>query len=337
MSDILIENVPYEFITDGFIRPTAPIRRFSQGGKRFYYTVDETSGEVTLYSSGTTLIKDGYAESEMALEDWRNKLKAEGKNPTAELNYLAMRGTLLHILAGDYIQQKEIYIGDLNKYFSEWHPEVTSEPFYLEVVKKDSLWLQKGLMAFAQWVKDYNVKPLAIELIMKSDIYQVASPIDLICTMDYTEKGFFGELYKTGEKKGQPKESKRTRQVTAIVDLKSTKSGFYDKHALQLLLYRRMVHENYPDIEITALYNWSPKEWTSDTPTYNFKEQTDSKLERLAETVFEQGRLKHEGKEPYVNIVPDKLLFGMDFSYRKVPLTEFLKQHHGEKGSTKED
>ena len=99
VNKILIEEKQYDFITDGFLRPMAPIRRFSQGGNRFYYKVDETSGDVTLYSSGTTLIKDGYAESEANLEDWRNKLKAEGKNPKYELAYAAMRCTLLHILA----------------------------------------------------------------------------------------------------------------------------------------------------------------------------------------------------------------------------------------------
>ena len=58
VNKILIEEKQYDFITDGFLRPMAPIRRFSQGGNRFYCKVDETTGDVTLYSSGTTLIKE---------------------------------------------------------------------------------------------------------------------------------------------------------------------------------------------------------------------------------------------------------------------------------------
>ena len=334
VNKILIEEKQYDFITDGFLRPMAPIRRFSQGGNRFYYKVDETSGDVTLYSSGTTLIKDGYAESEANLEDWRNKLKAEGKNPKYELAYAAMRGTLLHILAGDFIQQKQI-IFDLNTYFATNHPEITTEPLYYDVIYKDSLWLQKGLLAFAQFCKDYNVKPLAIELMMASDTLKVASPIDLICTMDYEEKGFFGEVYKSGEKKGQPKESKVTKHVTAIIDLKSSKNGFYDKHFFQLHLYKRLVKENYPEIEVSSLYNWSPKEWTGETPTYNLKEQTTGSLEKLCDVVFEQGRLKHEGKEPSVTIVPESIMFGVDFQYTKVPLKEYLKTQHGKRDEDK--
>lgn len=334
INEIKIEETQYEFITEGFIRPVAPVRRFSQGHNRFYYRVEE-DGEITLFSSGTTLIKDGYAESEIFLEEWRNKLKADGKDPIYELMYLAMRGTLLHILAGDFIQQREIALGDLNTYFTANHPDVTSQPYYMEVVRRDSLWLQKGILAFAQFVKEYNVKPLAIELILTSDKYGVASPVDLICTMDIEEKGFFGEVYKSGVNKGEPKETKQERTITAIVDFKSSKA-FYDKHSLQLKLYKQMVSECYPDVKIEGLYNWSPKDWTGTTPSYNLKEQSGGKLEEIADVVFEQGAIKHRWKNPTVNMVPTTLAFGQDFEFIQVPLKQFLKERHGEKGGAQE-
>lgn len=335
-NDIKIEDTQYEFITSGFVRPVAPIRRFSQGKNRFYYRV-EKDGEITLFSSGTTLIKDGYAESEMALEEWRNKLKAEGKDPVYELNYAAMRGTLLHILAGDFIQQKEIQLNELHQYFAYNHPQITSEYLYQDVIQKDVLWLQKGLMAFAQFCKDYNVKPLAIELILTSEKYKVASPVDLICSLTISESGYYGEVYKTdskatGAKKGDPKLSKQEREVVAIVDLKSSKNGFYDKHALQLKLYKHMVQECYPNIKVEALYNWSPKDFTGETPTYNLKEQSGGRLEDLAEVVFEQGRIKHQWKTPTVNIAPDTLVFGQDFEFKQVPLIDYLKERHSKDG-----
>lgn len=328
---IKIEDTQYEFITSGFVRPVAPIRRFSQGSNRFYYKVRE-DGEIDLYSSGTTLIKDGYAESEQFLEEWRNKLKAAGKDPKYELNYLAMRGTLMHILASDYIQERQIKLANLHQHFLENHPETTTEYLYNDVISKDSLWLQKAVMSFAQFVKEYNVKPLAIELMLASDEYQVASPVDMICSMDYTEEGYFGEVYKTtskttGVQKGDPKKTKRTRHVMAIVDFKSSQA-FYDKHFLQLQLYKRMVKENYPDIEITAIYNWSPKEWTGTTPTFNLKEQTSGKLEELCEAVFLQGKIKHNWKTPTVSIVPESIVFGQEVEFKKVPLKEYLKELH---------
>lgn len=333
--EIIIEDTQYEFITNGFIRPVAPIRRFSQGNNRYYYRV-EPDGEITLFSSGTTLIKDGYAESEAALEEWRNKLKSEGKDPVYELMYAAMRGTLLHILAGDFIQQKEISIENLNQYFISNHPEITTKPYYMEVLISDTLWLQKGLLAFAQFVKEYNVQPLAIELILTSEKYMVASPVDMVCTMDIEEKGFFGEVYKSGARKGEPKETKQVKTITAIVDFKSSKA-FYDKHALQLKLYRQMMSECYPNVKIEGLYNWSPKEWTSETPTYNLKEQSGGKLEDLCHTVFEQGSIKHKWKEPTVNILPKVLAFGKDFEFKQVPLRDYLKEQHGKEAGDKEN
>ena len=327
-NEIKIEESQYEFITDGFIRPVAPVRRFSQGSNRFYYRI-EPSGEITLFSSGTTLIRDGYAESEFALEEWRNKLKADGKDPVYELAYAAMRGTLLHILAGDFIQQKEVTLGNLHAYFATNHPDTTTQAYYLEVIIRDTLWLQKGLLAFAQFVKDFNVKPLAIELILTSEKYGVASPVDMICTMDIEEKGFFGEVYKSGENKGKPKESKKVRTIFAIVDFKSSKA-FYDKHALQLKLYKQMASECYPDLKIEGLYNWSPKDWTGETPSYNLKEQSGGKLEDISDVVFQQGAIKHQWKTPTVNIVPDSISFGKDFSFTQVPLKQFLKERHGE-------
>lgn len=334
MNEIKIEEEQYEFITDGFIRPVAPIRRFSQGKNRFYYRV-EADGEITLFSSGTTLIKDGYSESEIFLEEWRNKLKAEGKDPIYELMYAAMRGTLLHVLAGDFIQQKEISLSNLNRYFAQNHPDITTQAYYTEVILRDTLWLQKGLLAFAQFVKEYNVKPLAIELILSSEKYGVASPVDLICSMDIEEKGFFGEVYKSGVNKDKPKESKQTKTIIAIVDFKSSKA-FYDKHELQLILYKQMVKECYPDLKVEGLYNWSPKEWTGTTPSYNLKEQSTGKLQELADVVFQQGAIKHSWKTPTVNIVPDFISFGKDFEYNKIPLKTFLKDRHGKESDTEE-
>ena len=336
-NDIKIEDSQYEYITEGFVRPVAPIRRFSQGSKRFYYKVLE-DGEIELYSFGTTLIKDGFAEDKMALEDWRNKLKAEGKNPSTELKYLAMRGTVMHALLGDYVQQKRVNLKDINLHIAEFHPQLINEPFYMEVIRKDTLWLQKSVYSFAQFVKDFNIKPLAIELMLASEKYKVASPVDLICTMETEEKGFFEDLYKSGPRKGEPKESKRVTGLTAIVDFKSSANGFYDSQALQLKLYKRMVNENYPNIEIGAIYNWSPKAWTGTTPSYNLKEQSTGQIEDLAELVFEQGAVKHSWKNPKINVVADSIIYGEEIEFKQVPLKDYLKElHSGKDKSTEEN
>ena len=328
--DYKIEEQQYDFLSKDITRPTTFIRRFQQGNNRFYYTVDP-AGKVKLYSSGTTLIKDGYAEDKIALETWRNKLRAEGKDPGKELEYAASRGTLMHFLLGYYIQGKPINLSDLDILINEEAPELTMLPYFGEIMAKDIEWLQKAILAFGQFVEDYNVKPVALELIMKSEKYQVASPIDMICKMTIKEEGYFGEVYKTGEKKGQPKLSKQEREVYTIVDFKSTQSGFYDSHYLQLQLYKRIVAENYPDLKIEGLFNWSPKEWIT-SPSYNLKDQsgTDSLLGNLCEVIYEQGKIKHTWKTPTIKLVEGSVSidnFKTDV-IKRVSLVEFLEQLH---------
>lgn len=329
MNDILIEEGQYEFLSPTLPRPSSFIRRFSQGFNRFYYTLDP-DGTVTLYSSATTLIKDGYAEDTLALESWRNKLRAEGKNPETELNYAALRGTIMHILIADYIQGIEINMSNFYEHFTKHHPESVNNEF-LQVITKDSDWLRKAILAFGQFVVEYNVRPLALELIMKSDHYQVASPVDMLCEMDIDEEGLWGEPLKSGHNKGQPKMIKRKKTIVAIVDFKSSQNGFFDKHYFQLQLYKRIVAENYPDLNVEGLYNWSPKDWRGAVPTYNLKEQSDGKLNDLCETVFEQGRIKHKWKTPTVTVFKD---FVSIESYQtgplieNIPLKDYLENLH---------
>ena len=332
MNDILIENEQYAFLSSTFPRPSSFIRRFSQGFNRFYYTLDE-SGKVTLYSSATTLIKDGYAEDTIALESWRNRLRAEGKNPETELNYAALRGTIMHILIADYIQGIEINLNSIGKHLFEKHADfmLSNASGATEILTKDSDWLRKAILAFGQFVVDYNVKPLALELIMKSDKYGVASPIDMLCEMDIDEEGPWGEPLKSGPNKGEPKMIKRKKTIVAIVDFKSSQNGFFDKHYFQLQLYKRMVNENHPKLNVEGLYNWSPKDWRSQTPTYNLKEQSEGRLNALCETVFEQGGIKHKWKTPTVTIFKDYVSIE---SYQTgplmetTPLKEYLEQLH---------
>lgn len=332
---IVIEDKQFDFLSAELPRPTNFIRRFQQNFNRFYYNYKE-DGSIVLYSSATTLIKDGYAEDTIFLEKWRNALKAEGKNPEYELAYLAMRGTLMHFLLGDFIQGKDIPLVGLRDYIFANAPELTTKSLFEDVLSKDNTWLVKGILAFGQFVRDYNVKPLALELIMASEKYKVASPIDMICSMDIEEKGFFGEVYKTGEKKGQPKESKQVRTIIAVVDFKS--GNFYDKHYLQLQLYKRIIKENYPDLKVEGLYNWSPKDWSS-TPTYNLKEQSDGRLDALCECIFEQGRIKHAFKTPTVDFFMDSVSMNSydgTSAFKKIPLIDYLKQLHGERSETTE-
>lgn len=333
-SEILIEDKQYDFLNESFPRPSSFIRRFSQGSKRYYYTVE--NGEVDLYASGTTIIKDGYAEDTKYLEEWRNKLKAEGKSPSRELTFLATRGTIMHTLYGDVIQGISIPLTDIYGYIMEKHPELQDQPLFHEVIDVAEEWLQKALLSFVKFVQDYKIKPLAIELMLKSEKYKVATPVDMLCEMTIQESGPWGEPLKSGPNKGEPKIIKRDKVIVAIVDFKSSQAGFFDKHYFQLQLNKRIVAENYPKLNVEGLFNFSPKEGWRTKPDYNLKDQTEGPLDGLCELVFEQGKWKHLKKEPSVKVYKNEVSINMvetDFEtvFERIPLIEYLKSIHGER------
>jgi hypothetical protein len=136
--------------------------------------------------------------------------------------------------------------------------------------------LKKDILAFAQFMIDTNLKPLAIEIVLSHPEDGYAGAIDLVAELDIEEKGFFGDVYLSGPDKGLPKMTKQTRRVIAIIDMKSGRKGFYEAHEIQLQAYLEMWKIHFPDVLVERLYNWSPKAWEV-SPTYNLKNQTDSK------------------------------------------------------------
>ena len=143
--------------------------------------------------------------------------------------------------------------------------------------------LKSDILAMVQFIRDYNVKPLAIELSLVSPELGVAGTLDLFCEMDATETGYFGEVYKSGDRKGEPKETKRTNRVLAIIDFKSGRNGSSqnDQHIAQLVTLRRLLTETMESVygvdlstQLIRLYNWHPKEWKT-RPDYTLNEQTN--------------------------------------------------------------
>jgi hypothetical protein len=188
--------------------------------------------------------------------------------------------------------------------------------------------LKKDVLAFAQFMIDYNVKPLAIELILYHPTDGYAGAIDLICEHDFEEKGFFGETYASGANKGQPKESKRMIRINSIVDLKSSRKGFYESGEIQLQAYKEMFQIHFPDTKIDKVWNWSPKEWRS-TPSYNFKDQTDSrnlsKLPHLVQLAKIEDS-KRTNKLTVISGVVD-LLKGLNSNIEELTFIDLIKRN----------
>ena len=364
--DSLMEDTTETYLAERLQAVPLPlIRRITVNGDRYYYEVKD--GKVSVYSSATTLIEDGYVDRSKALTDWVTEQRLLGKDPSFESKKSADLGTMMHYLYGLYLKGQQIhlrpsYIRDLIR-----TSDLRIDEYMMNLLLSDEKTVNiliEDMLCLAKFVKDYNVKPLAIEKVLRienllkkvsPELYEsireslreedadvelgVASPLDFLCEMEFTEKvkGFHGEVYKTksGEHNaGDPKETVKevTKKVIAIVDFKSggfKRSGnFYPEHGFQLELYRLMVEENFSEVftreELNGikLYNFMPKA-ISKTSAYYLKDQTGNpEVRRKAKVVFAQGIINHAKKSRKVRYFTGML----DYKAEGINMEDFVKE-----------
>ena len=321
-SFILAEGIKAEKLSPMFfdakklIHQPEPIYRLDSQGHRYYYRfVDD---EPVFYTSVTTLIRNTLPTSPFLVK-WIADMGSEQASVYADerANY----GTFLHIQCGellitgtydlDKLSQKLTQFGTVNNI------QVKNE--WIDDLKKD-------VLAFSQFMIDYNVKPLAIEVILYHPTDGYAGAIDIVAEMDYEEKGFFGDKYASGANKGQPKESKQKRRVMAIVDIKSGRKGFYESNEIQLKSYQVMWNIHFPDVPIERVFNFSPKEWRT-TPSYNLKDQTDcvsaEKLPHLINLAKIEDRKRSNKVTIYSGVI--ELLKGLQKNISEITFNELVK------------
>jgi hypothetical protein len=197
-------------------------------------------------------------------------------------------GTMMHIVFEKLLINKQIDLDDLDTVVSTTLAKHELSPHYKARWSED---LKKDVLAFAQWIKDYNVRPIIIEAVLASDLLGVAGATDLGCWITIPTKGFWGEVYKSGPRKGEPKETKKDVDFIAIVDFKSGRKGFGIENKFQLATYKRLVEENFPELmdkteQPIRLFNWSPKSWRTD-PGYNFTDQEDLYVEEKLSIILQ--------------------------------------------------
>jgi hypothetical protein len=190
------------------------------------------------------------------------------------LNERANYGTIMHILIAEFLEHGYIDFDLLGHrvvvLFEQYNIPKNKYFIFYEDLCQD-------LLAFCKFASEYKIQPIAIELPLVSKTHQFGGTLDLVCKMIVQEKGYFGEVYKSGERKGQPKESTKDLEIYGIVDFKSGRNGFTDKHADQLMLCELLLKENYEEFRNSKipvrLFNWSPKAWRSE-PSYTLKDQS---------------------------------------------------------------
>jgi len=265
--DITIEKLNPMFFDSARLKiQPEPLYRMDMSDHRYYYKFDE-NGEPIFFTSVTTMIRNTLPTSPFLIK-W---LVDKGGTGADEAKERSEYGTFLHMLCAELLISGTFDLDKVSDKLTIFlkNSKIQPKDNWVDELKKD-------ILAFAQFMIDHNVKPLAIEIILYHPGDGYAGTIDLVCELDIEEKGFWGEVYASGVNKGQPKESKQTRRVIAILDVKSGRKGFYESNEIQLGAYLEMFKIHFLDINIERLFNWSPKEWGT-TPSYNLKDQTDSK------------------------------------------------------------
>lgn len=229
------------------IEPPYKVWQLNSKGHRYYYRYDD-AGNPEFFPSVTTILSQTLPKAPHLINWIANKGIEEAERYKGER---AAYGTFMHAAFEELLINRAYDLDGLKGKLKEYI-EVYRLPddfiYYADDLKKD-------VLAFAQFVLDYDVRPLAVEIALVHPYYKYAGMIDCPCTM----------RAKIGS----------DDRINAIVDFKSGRKGFYEESEIQLGMYRDMWNVNFEQFPVTRIFNFSPKDWRK-KPSYNLKEQTES-------------------------------------------------------------
>ena len=284
--DITTEQLSAVFFDSQALRePNYRLCQLNARGQRYYYSMNESGTE--LYPSVTTILKKVMPENTI-LTNWKIDL---GKDASESYTMDRARfGTFVHGLLQELVITRKFDLSTvrekLGKYIEREHLPMSFME-HEDEVKYD-------LLSFAKWMKDYDVRPLAVEICLYHPELKFAGMLDLVCKMrtfsvEEEEKAI--EKAQAAAKKAKDKKNVNDeiaairrmgeKRITAIVDFKTTTKAFHDSHAIQLGLYKMMWDATFPDVPIDAIANISPKEWWNTAKkqvSYQFEWQTDNEV-----------------------------------------------------------
>ena len=261
-------------------------------GDRYYYRIEEAEigNSFVFYPSTTTFTKKVLPTSPFLLQ-W---MKEQGEEADKVRDLAADFGTLMHICIKDFFVHG--YDFGMTRELVAKYVEKLGHPKYL--IGKWSQKLNKAMASFKQFCNDYEIEPILVEGMLASDEIGIAGTLDLICKMFTPElakshKKAINEyekalakweegLKKAIEKGKEPDYAdftlefpERPEKVIGNVDFKS--GGIYESSGLQLAINTMIFHDNFPDLKIEILLNWSPNDYITN-PTYTVKDWTNSQF-----------------------------------------------------------
>jgi hypothetical protein len=253
--------------------------RLDFGDYRYYYSFDD-AGKPIFYISVTTMIANALPTNQALLKYYGDRGYEDA------VRYARMRadyGTFLHGEITRFCIDKTYNIGLVKERLMSYIEDHMLPASFIAEFDP----LQRDLLAWAQFVYEYNVEVEALELVLSSDINLYAGAIDIKASLDY---------------KGE--------RIQAIIDNKSGRKGFFEAHEIQLHAYKEAWNENFPDCPVTKVFNWSPKDWRGAKPTFNFKDQTDSKSAKKLPYIIALAHIEDSKRENKVSCVGGIIEYG---------------------------
>lgn len=309
MKELTTTEVIAEYISESaMIAQPERVFRLQKGNHRYYYTFNE-EGEPIFYTSVTKMITKTLPKNE-ALTTWMVQNFDTMEDYYLFLEDKADYGTFMHIEISKLLIERTIDLDSLEIRLEEYISENN-------LGRECLLWapsLKKDLIAFAQFVFDKNVKPIAIEMVLVSQEMEVGGALDLVCELDFNSK-----------------------RVIALIDNKSGRKGFHESHEIQLHVYAEMWNKWFPDKPVEMVFNWSPKDWRGDKPTYNFKNQTKSLSKDKIKPMIEINRINNAGKDKAMAItggVIDLNSGTIENNIELLDLTQIAKNYESQNNKT---
>jgi hypothetical protein len=240
--------------------------RIDKGGQRFYVRYLEEDKYLIAPSFSEVIRTVNGVPRELA--EWfkgltQEQIKFESVNSA---NY----GTFLHIhfaniLRGETVMLNEPFL--LNKIENFCIENNHNYDDLYKWYKQKRRKIHDDTIGFICWIKDCNVRPIAMEYPLMHPDGLYAGTLDLICKLTFKKEDHI-----------------------SIIDFKSTQKNFYEENEIQLHAYRNLWIMENPDIFPTKLFNlgcnsfrrktlhkYLSGEKTANFKPYSFKDQTESK------------------------------------------------------------
>lgn len=266
--ELNIELAKPEYLDDGLLElQPYDTRRFMIGNDRYYFKVDEETGEPSELAASVTTIKNMFYKG-FDLSQWKINSFPTHEHYKMFMNAAADYGTFVHMMCA-----RLAIIGELNLDLIDMELEVFVEErglrynpyFNIGDARRRA---KKAVLSFCQFIKDRNVTILGVEWCLVSK-EGYGGAIDFYVELDW----------KNGRKR-------------SIVDLKTGKPN--NEHAIQQFAYEKMLVEHGAPVDM--VFTLHPTDYKDNVPKYTLKNYTDST--ELAEIWLDILELYKKHKKP---------------------------------------